>query len=141
MQRGRKAADDTPGALPIALVPAQKPEPPEELTLEEAEEWKRYVGRMPADWFTAEVQPVLVELCRHRCLSRKAAEALHQVGPLRSKASVEAFVQLSRAHTEQSKMVVTLSTKLRLTPQSRYATKPAYNAVKSSIRKPWEPAV
>ena len=106
-ERGRKSADDLPGRFPW---PWFRPESrtARGIDPEEAVEWRRYVGRMPADWFTAEVQPVLVELCRHRCLSRKAAAALNQVGPLRSKEAVGSFEQLSRVHTEQSKQVVTL---------------------------------
>jgi hypothetical protein len=137
-ERGRKVSDEAAGAVPVALVPVPKPEPPEELTPEEAVEWRRYVGRMPAEWFTAEVQPILVELCRHRCMSRKRAETLAAVGPLNDKNVIREFERLSKMHTEQSKMVMHLSTKLRLTPQSRYATSTAFNATKFTNRKPWE---
>jgi hypothetical protein len=45
--RGRKSA----AALGVIHGIPQRPEPPDELTPEQAEEWREIVGRMPVDWF------------------------------------------------------------------------------------------
>jgi hypothetical protein len=49
MQRGRKSAESL--AI-LAAVPGQRPEPPAELTAEQAAEWRAIVGRRPVDCFT-----------------------------------------------------------------------------------------
>jgi hypothetical protein len=69
-QRGRKSA----ASLSIVSVLGnERPAPPEDLTDEEAKEWRAIVGRMPADWFTRENFPLLVEYCRHVVRARDLA--------------------------------------------------------------------
>jgi hypothetical protein len=66
-QRGRKGA----AALSVVagtINAVERPEPPAELTAEQAWEWQAIVDRMPADWFTVETWPVLMLLCRHICV-------------------------------------------------------------------------
>ncbi len=160
MQRGPKSAESqvvyvVPEALP------QRPEPPDCLTPAESRQWVAYVERMPIDWFTAEVQPVLVNLCRAVCLSDYFAARLQEVlgvldgleGRLRlehpgiSDEDVETAVAIlhgrkvdyARSQLEQSKQVGSLSTKLRLTPQSRYQPNTAAARTRDEPRKrPWE---
>ena len=55
-QRGRKSAES------LVVVPAvllQRPDPPAELSIEQAEVWRAYVADMPADWFTPKTWPDL----------------------------------------------------------------------------------
>jgi hypothetical protein len=61
-QRGRKSA----ASLSIVQVLGnERPAPPDELTEEEAEEWRAIASRMPHDWWTRENYPLLAEYCRH----------------------------------------------------------------------------
>jgi hypothetical protein len=61
-QRGRKSA----ASLSIVSVLGnERPAPPDELTREEAEEWRAIASRMPHDWFMREIHPLLAECCRH----------------------------------------------------------------------------
>jgi hypothetical protein len=62
-QRGRKSVAAL-SAVPV-LPGQQKPEPPEELAAEEAEEWRAIVARLPYDWFPRETHGQLVNYCRH----------------------------------------------------------------------------
>ena len=42
-----------------------RPEPPEDLTEEQAAEWRAVVARMPADWFHRETHGLLAQYVRH----------------------------------------------------------------------------
>ena len=131
-------------SIPSA-VPTKPPPPPTDLEPEEQAEWLAITARLPADWFTGENVPMLRELCRHICYSRELAR---QIAPLwkRPLDSVVVRRELStllRAHGFQSERIGNLSTKLRLTQQSRAmrsadkAGVAAKNAG-SGRPKPWE---
>ena len=75
MVRGRKSA----GALTLTVVTGdvevvRRPEPPTELTREQAAEWRAVVDRLPADWFARETHGLLVQYCRHVVAARRVAE-------------------------------------------------------------------
>jgi hypothetical protein len=156
---GRKSADE----LLASLIPGTRPPPPEELEPEQRAEWEAIVERLPADWFTGENIPMLRELCRHICYARELAR---QGGKVR--AEIQAFMEgsaadtagsigtaerrkiqaglrdelckLLRSHGYQTERIGNLSTKLRLTKQSRYDASSAYRAAKdagSTMKKPW----
>ena len=67
--RGRKSAAE------LGVIPGipQRPEPPDELTPQQAEEWREIVDRMPVDWFRREIHPLLCAYCRHICNARHIA--------------------------------------------------------------------
>jgi hypothetical protein len=60
-QRGRPSAESL---MVVPTVSIQRPDPPAELSIEQAEVWRAYVGDMPADWFTPKTHPDLIGLCR-----------------------------------------------------------------------------
>jgi hypothetical protein len=69
-QRGGKSA----ASLSVGRVLGnERPAPPDELTEEEAEEWRAIASRMPHDWFTRENHPLLAEYCRHIVRARDLA--------------------------------------------------------------------
>jgi hypothetical protein len=78
MQRGPKSAESQVTYLVPEAIP-QRPEPPDYLSAAQKKQWNLYVERMPVDWFTAEVQPLLVNLCRAVCLSDYFAARLGEV--------------------------------------------------------------
>jgi hypothetical protein len=53
------------GPTPIYLHSNARPEPPEDLTEEQAAEWSAVVDRLPADWFPRETHGLLARYCRH----------------------------------------------------------------------------
>ena len=159
MKPGRKSADE----LLAPLIPDTRPPPPEELEPEQQVEWEAIVERLPADWFTGENIPMLRELCRHICYARELAGQIVKV-----RAEIQAFMEgsaadtagsmgvaerrkiqaglrdelcrLLRGHGYQTERIGNLSTKLRLTKQSRYDASSAYRAAKdagSVMKKPW----
>jgi hypothetical protein len=50
-----------------------RPEPPSDLTDDQAAEWRAVVERMPADWFPRETYGLLSQYCRHVVTARRIA--------------------------------------------------------------------
>ncbi len=146
MQRGRKSPHD----LPLSLAMLDRPRPPLDLRPDERQEWETIVDRLPADWFVAEMFPLLANLCRHICFARNLAERINKIHDIA--ADPEALVarllrddpnldgkslawavkewldreeRFSRMHLDQTKQIKMLSVSLRLTKQSRYDPKTA----------------
>jgi hypothetical protein len=140
-QRGRKSAEAQASVATALVFPAQPPRSPDDLTAEEAVEWRGIVGGLPADWFNSGSLPVLRELVRHIVLSRQVAVELHAFSgiSLKDATVLSQFRRLTKLHLEQSNKIASLSTKLRLTPQSRYdPAKAARHSADSRLPKPWE---
>jgi hypothetical protein len=137
-----------------AFIPGKRrarPPPPPELNPREAKIWTEITQRLPADWFVASA-PMLKELCRHVRLADRLAEDLAQaqdaIDELRKmpeppakllKEATREYRVLLRAHGLQSQRIAVLGTKLRLTPQSRYAPSVAATAATtiSPYPDPW----
>jgi hypothetical protein len=139
MQRGRKSSESQ--SVVVSLVPGVRPEPPAELTPEQAETWLAAVNSMPADWFSGCAGVLLGQLCRHVCYVRWMADELEAVGLGSPKkgGGIDRFDKLSRMHLREGKAISSLMTKLRLTPQAKYSARAAYSAAQSTPRvKPWE---
>jgi hypothetical protein len=147
MQRGRKSSAARSMANVMALKELdgwneERPKPPRELTKVQREEWDEISARMPQDWFGREMFPMLVSLCRAVCYSRRLAgeleevehgldglpDRLRQKNPETTLKDIEAILEmrsnrrteLYKLQADQARLVMALSTKLRLTPQSRY---------------------
>jgi hypothetical protein len=121
--RGRKSGASL--SVSVTNLPGQRPEPPKELTAEQADEWRAVVARMPADWFTRETYPLLVQFCRHVCRSREV-EAVLAGFDMRS--DVEGFDRLTKIAEREGRAVSSLATRMRLTQHSRYSDKGAHGA-------------
>jgi hypothetical protein len=168
MQRGRKSLEARSVANVVAMNAAspftRRPKAPKELSKEQKVEWDAIVDRMPEDWFTPETWPVLTNLCRHIVYARDFAHELEDLREsfkdiclrLRQEHSelepkeVRALArmqldqrgELAKMHGEQTRMIATLSTKLRLTPQARYqpvtAGRKMFDRNQLPERMPWE---
>ena len=140
VQRGRKSA------AALAIVPAfardQRPEPPAELTAEQAQTWQDIVASMPSDWFRAGTHVLLSQFCRHVATSRILADQINafQLEWLELKDGMRRYDRLLAMHDRESKAMSSLATKLRLTQQSRYTPQAAATAVRDSRLglQPWE---
>jgi hypothetical protein len=130
----------------------RRPSPPAQLDARERAIWTKITARLPAEWFTAETQPMLTELCRHiriaddlstdRALARAAIDELRKTpeppAELLATATQE-YRAVLRAHGYQSERIGNLATKLRLTPQARYAPSTAKREAAKVIEgpEPW----
>jgi DNA primase len=109
--RGRQ-----PGSLAIVdnsrVLTMPRAKPPEELTDEEAEEWRGLTNRMPADYFGREHYSVLVQLCRHTIAARHLAETIKNTTELKD------YLKLLTAQAQESRSIAVLARSLRLTHQA-----------------------
>jgi len=124
---GRHSAAEL--ATPFVLVPVARPEPPGDLSSEEAAEWRAIVDRMPADWFTRETHGILEQLCRHLVYERDLAKRHRRAKVLADK------ILIAREQREEARIIVRLQTSMRLTQHSRHD--PKKNAG-TDQKRPWE---
>lgn len=135
-QRGRPSA-----ASLMAVMPGDRPQPPDELQPDEAEEWRKIVERLPQDWFPAETHPVLIQLCRHICIARRVAGRLADVEAAteRPKGWFETYRDLVRMQGQTAMVIANLSVKLRLAKSSQTDSRVAAAGVQRTAGrpKPW----
>jgi hypothetical protein len=128
--RGRKSAAEL-AVVPMSAV--QRPEPPEELSAEEAEVWRLTVEGMRADWFGVETHPLL------RCYCTQAATAELLARALRTThMGDKSYGRLLALHRGASKIMFSLATKLRITPQSNRMSSRDGRDPTGGHPKPWE---
>ena len=132
-QRGRKSA----AALSVVagrIDAVQRPEPPAELTEEQAEIWRATVGALRPDWFPRETHALLVQYCRHVTHARHIAGLL-EATDLRT--DLARFDKLSAMHCRESGMLAMLSTRMRLSQQATRDEK-TRKREEYTGPKPWE---
>src|SRR5689334_7593135 len=77
--RGRTSAAELSVISGGGVETIRRPEPPRDLTDEEAEVWRTVVNRLPADWFPAETLPMLAQYARHTIASKRVAAMIEQL--------------------------------------------------------------
>ena len=131
--RGRHGVAEIAVIGPSGIETVRRPEPPDELTDEQAIEWRAIVNRLAADWFPRETHPMLVQLCRQIVRARRLAQmidAAEQADPFDEKA----YLDLVRAEEAVSGSISSLSTRLRITQQATVRAESARKP-KSRFRK------
>jgi hypothetical protein len=120
----------------VPLAGEQRPEPPAELTKEQAVEWRAVVGRLPPEWFPREMHQLLVAYCRHVVRGRVIAKLIDECRPEEGGAELRKFDKLALMADREGRAMSSLATRLRLTNQSRYRPDKAIRP--TALRKPWE---
>jgi len=127
-QRGRKSA------AALEMLPRktlmERPAPPAELSAAERIEWLAVVDRMPADWFTREVHPLLQQYCRNVCTIRNLTHEYEK-----EDLTLKERDMILAMRDRERKSMESLATKMRLTHQSRYDAK---KKTGSDLPRPWE---
>lgn len=132
--RGRKSAAELSVVGSAGIETVRRPEPPEELTDEQAHEWRAIVNSMPADWFPRGAHGTLVQLCRHRVRARRFAQLI-DAAEAAEDFDVKEYRDLCRSEGENTRLIESCETKLRLTPQTQYdKTKKR----QTQTKRPWE---
>jgi len=134
--RGRKSESEREVAQ-LVHVRDDRPDPPEDLTPEQAEEWRGVVGRMPASWFKREHYGMLSAYCRHVCRAREVERELAAT----SIEDLEKYEKLARSAERETRSILACGRTLRLTHQSQYDEKKAHrsaNQGSSSGGSPWD---
>ena len=109
-----------------------RPTPPEDLTEEQAAEWRAIVGRLPADWFQRETHGLLTQYCRHISSARRLARLLDSPETL----SVKEYDLLLKAQERESRCIASLATRMRISQQSSYDK--SRSMPDEPADKPWE---
>jgi hypothetical protein len=145
--RGRGGRKSAASLSVVSVLGNERPAPPEELTEEEAAEWRAIAGRMPADWFTRENHPLLAEYCRHIVRARDLAKDITGFKRFPPEVrlttdGIQRYDMLLRMADRERAAMVNLATKMRLTQQSRYRADKAATAADRGkmVSKPWEVA-
>lgn len=131
--RGKKSSASL-SVLPTPSV--RRLEPPSGLTKSQSTLWSNIVETKPADWFTSDNAPLLVEYVRAvdmcNLMARQIDVAVKSGEPSELKVALD-------MRDKEAKRVASLATKLRLTNQSRYTPQAASTANKNagSGSKPW----
>ena len=136
-QRGRKSAAALAVAEPTKTV--INADAPYDLTDEQAEVWRATLASLPPDWIDTGAHPALAAYCR-------TTTTLRRLGALVAQAERQVdfnpadYLALVKAHGAQAQVLKTLSTALRLTPQTRMqpVTAGRRGAGFSNVKRPWE---
>ncbi len=136
--RGRKSQADF---SVVSIAPRiGRPAAPDELTAEQAEEWRAVVGRLPADWFSREHHALLAEYCRHTGRARFVAKTIAclETAGLRSHEDVLAYDKLTAIAERESRAMLACARALRLTHQSRLDPKTAARRARDLMPSAYE---
>ena len=134
-QRGRKSADSLQVVTPGNVSSLARPEPPSDLTPEQADEWWAVVERMPADWFPRETHGLLTQYCRHVVTARRVAQ-LVQSEEGAEDLDITRLDQLYKMQEREGRALSSLATRMRISQQAlvdKRTDKPGRTA-----KKPWE---
>jgi hypothetical protein len=133
--RGRKSAASTEIVIASNVEVINRPQPPNELTIEQAVEWRAVVDRMPADWFPRETHGMLTQYCRHVVAARRIAQLIASAEKAKT-FDIDAYDKLLKMQEREGRAISSLATRMRITQQ---ATVRAESAKKpGQITAPWE---
>ena len=132
-QRGRKSILAVVDKS--AITATNRPDPLPELTPEQRIEWITLVNTLPADWFPLETHGVLAQYCRHLVASRHISELISDMEN-GDQIDVTNYDKLLKMQERESRILVSLATKMRITQQSIYDREKVKG--KTAVDKPWE---
>jgi len=128
------------------IIQSAREPPPDDLTPKQQAIWVEITKDLDRDWF-ADTRHLLAELVAHIDFAAMLREGIEDVrtqlarlplGTKEERATSRQLTALLRAHGKQSAAVAHLSTKLRLTPQSRQSARRADQVRHRTGRRPWE---
>jgi len=115
-QRGRKSQAELSVVRSGTVSAIDRPEPPAELTDEQAEVWLGVVNSLPADWIDPPSLPLLEQYCRHFVSARKIARLLDEMES--GQFDVMDYDRLLRMQQRETATIKAAGTSLRLFPQN-----------------------
>lgn len=119
------------------------PEPPAELTKEQADLWRAVCATKPSDWFRADTFPLLSAYCQHTTSARRLSEVIDEFQPkwLKDEEGFSRYRDLLAARDRETRAMSSLARALRLTQQSRYTPQAAATASAkpgAGAARPWD---
>jgi len=134
-QRGRKSAASLTVISSGGIETIRRPDPPDELTPEQADEWRAVVNRLPASWFPRETHQLLTQYCRHTVCARRLAQLIQHAESC-NELDIETYERLLRMQEKESRAISSLATRMRMTQGS--TMRPETARKPSELPKPWE---
>jgi hypothetical protein len=119
-KRGRKSSGELAIRPVSPLDKVERPAAPDELNDEEAEEWIAIVNRLPADWFTRETYPLLIQYCRHVITARRVRQMITALEADADNFDFKLYEAALKMQARESQILTTLATKMRISQQSTY---------------------
>lgn len=121
-QRGRKSGASLTVVAASAVEAIERPQPPPYLTDEQRIEWVRVVNDMAAEWFSDSTEAILAQYCRHAVSANRIATMIEGLDDMEDPLlAAQAFDKLLGMQERESRILVSLATKMRLTQQSTYS--------------------
>lgn len=135
-QRGRKSSASLAVVSPVD--PTPRATPPKGLTAEQKGVWADVVNSLPADWFPPETLPLLVQYCRHTVQSNRLEQMIesYESGET-GEFEVETYDRLLKMRQRESAVIMSLSTKMRLSQSSIHTARKG-KGKQALISKPWQ---
>ena len=134
-QRGRKQNLAIVGDSPISA--HERPEPPVDLTPEQRVEWISVVNSLRAEWFPPETHSVLAQYCKHAVAAKHVAELIRELES-HDQIDVAEYDRLLKMQERESRILVSLATKMRITQQSTWSDHKTKSDGKGKVKSPWE---
>ena len=120
----------------------QIPEPPDDLTEEQAAIWRGVVNSEPIELFASEaMRAMLRDYCEHRCEASRISQVLNEfkLDWIKNDEGCRRYSMLLKMRDLELRAVTMLATKLRITNQARYLpARVARQAEKFPQVKPWD---
>lgn len=135
--RGRKSG----AALAVAdqVQAVVHADAPYDLTDEQAEIWRATLASLPPDWIEVGAHPTLAAFCRTTTHLRRLGQIIHQAETEGDDFDPVLYGKMVAAHGQAAQVIKTLSTALRLTPQTRTRHETAGRRAGTGVAKrPWE---
>jgi len=131
-----------PSAASLSVVPLKaltRIEPPADLTPEELALWTAVTESKPVEWFGEDSAPLLTEYVRAKVmcdrLDLQVKAAIAGAGEPETAGLIKSYLDM---RDKESKRLLSIGTKLRLTQQSRYTPQAAATATKKAGgERPW----
>jgi hypothetical protein len=134
--RGRTSSAELTVIAGNGVETVRRPDPPAELSDEQAAEWTAIVSRMPADWFPRETHGLLAQYCRHVVAARRIAQLVAAMEADDDGFDLGAYDKALKMQEREGRAISSLATRMRLTQQTTYdksKKKPA-----ASGKRPWD---
>ena len=134
-QRGRKGALSVVHESGVSV--EDRPDPLPELTPEQRIVWIQTVNALPAEWFPEETHNVLAQYCRHAVASRHVSQMIDQMES-GGEIDVTTYDKLLKMQERESRILVSLATKMRITQQATYDREKVKSGGATTVTRPWE---
>ena len=134
MRKGGRISSASLMVVKTGICSVDRPDPPAELSDDEAHEWRCVVDRMPADWFPRETHPLLIQFCRHTVIARHLAQLIKACESERE-LDMRQYGELLKLHANEGRAMSSLATRMRVSQHAQYNIQ---KKTGSSIEKPWK---